>query len=34
MNDMTFYTSAEIADILKMNPQVIARKLQSGELEG
>jgi excisionase family DNA binding protein len=33
-NELTFYTSAEIADILKMNPQVIARKLQSGEIEG
>src|SRR4051812_42716469 len=33
-NDLKFYTSAEIAEILKMNPQVIARKLQGGELEG
>ncbi len=33
-NELIFYTSAEVADILKMNPQVIARKLQSGELEG
>ena len=31
---LRFYTSAEIADILKMNPQVIARKLQAGEMEG
>lgn len=31
---MKLYTSAEIADILKMNPQVIARKLQGGEMEG
>ncbi len=27
-----FYTTAEIADMLKMNPQVIARKIQRGEL--
>lgn len=31
---LRFFTSAEIADILKMNPQVIARKLQAGEMEG
>ena len=29
-----FYTTAELADKLKMNIQVIARKLQSGEIEG
>lgn len=34
MDDLKFYTSAEIAEILKMHPQVIARKLQAGELEG
>lgn len=33
-NDLTFYTATEIAGILKMNPQVIARKLQGGEIEG
>ncbi len=33
-NELVFFTSAEIAGILKMHPQVIARKLQSGELEG
>lgn len=27
-----FYTTSEIADMLKMNPQVIARKLQRGEI--
>ena len=32
--ELTFFTSAEVADILKMHPQVIARKLQAGELEG
>jgi len=29
-----FYTTAEIADILKMNVQVIARKVQKGEIPG
>ena len=33
-NELTFFTSAEVAGILKMHPQVIARKLQCGELEG
>jgi len=32
--ELKFYTSSEVADILKMNPQVIARKLQGGEMEG
>jgi excisionase family DNA binding protein len=31
---LRFFTSAEIADILKMHPQVINRKLQAGEIEG
>src|SRR5687768_8546423 len=31
---LRFFTSAEIAEILKMNPQVINRKLQAGEIEG
>lgn len=31
---LTFFTSTEVADILKMNPQVITRKLQAGEMEG
>ena len=34
VEELKFYTSAEVADILKMNPQVIARKLQGGEMEG
>ncbi|HDL02715.1 MAG TPA: DUF2087 domain-containing protein [candidate division Zixibacteria bacterium] len=29
-----FYTTAEVAEMLKMNVQVIARKLQRGELHG
>jgi excisionase family DNA binding protein len=32
--DLKFYTASEVADILKMNQQVIARKLQGGEMEG
>jgi excisionase family DNA binding protein len=31
---LKFYTSAEVAEILKMNPQVIARKLLAGEIAG
>jgi len=31
---MRFYTTAEIADKLSMNIQVVTRKLQSGEIEG
>jgi excisionase family DNA binding protein len=30
--DPKFYTTAEVASLLKMNPQVIARKLQKGEI--
>ena len=33
-NSIQLYTSTEVANILKMNPQVIARKLQSGEMHG
>jgi excisionase family DNA binding protein len=32
--DLKFYSTSEIADMLKMNVQVIARKLQAGELTG
>lgn len=31
---LKFYTTAEVADLLKMNVQVIARKLKYGELIG
>ena len=31
---LKFYTTNELADLLKMNVQVVARKLQSGELVG
>jgi len=33
-NSLKFYSTNEIAEILKMNVQVIARKLQHGELIG
>ncbi len=33
-NDLRFYTTQEVADILKMNVQVISRKLQKGDLIG
>lgn len=33
-DDLTFYTTQEVADILKMNVQVISRKLQKGDLLG
>ncbi|MEM1153038.1 MAG: DUF2087 domain-containing protein [Pseudomonadota bacterium] len=31
---LTLFTATEVAGILKMNVQVVARKLSSGELEG
>jgi excisionase family DNA binding protein len=30
--DPQFYTSAEVADLLRMNHQVVQRKLQAGEI--
>ena len=30
--DLQFYTSAEVADLLRMNHQVVQRKLQAGEI--
>jgi excisionase family DNA binding protein len=32
--DLHLYTAAEVAEVLRMNPQVIQRKLQSGEIPG
>ncbi len=32
--DLRFFTSLEVAEILKMHPQVITRKLQAGEIAG
>jgi excisionase family DNA binding protein len=31
-SNMRFYTAAEVADILRLNHQVLARKLQAGEI--
>ena len=33
-SELVFYTTAEIAEMLKMNVQVIARKLYNGEIPG
>lgn len=32
--ELRFFTSTEVAEILKMHPQVITRKLQAGEIAG
>ena len=32
MSELTFYTSAELADLLRLNLQVVQRKLQAGEI--
>ncbi|MGZ4206132.1 MAG: helix-turn-helix domain-containing protein, partial [Actinomycetota bacterium] len=34
MDDLTFYTSAEVAELLRLNPQVVQRKLQAGAIPG
>src|SRR5436305_12643702 len=34
MSDIVLYTSAEVAELLKLNPQVVQRKLQAGEIPG
>lgn len=31
---LTLYTSAEVAEILRLHPQVVQRKLQAGEIPG
>lgn len=33
-DDLVLYTSAEVADVLRLNPQVVQRKLQAGEIPG
>jgi excisionase family DNA binding protein len=33
-SNLRFYTTAEIAEMLKMNVQVVARKVQKGEITG
>lgn len=32
--ELRLYTSAEVADLLRLNPQVVQRKLQAGEIPG
>lgn len=34
MSELVLYTAAEVADLLRMNHQVVQRKLQSGEIPG
>lgn len=34
MDDLELLTSAEVAEILRLNPQIVQRKLQSGEIPG
>lgn len=34
MPNLRFYTSAEIAELLRLNPQVVQRKLQAGAIPG
>lgn len=33
-NDLVLYTAAEVADLLRLNHQVVQRKLQAGEIPG
>ena len=33
-DELVLYTAAEVAEVLRMNPQVIQRKLQAGEIPG
>src|SRR6266700_5124951 len=34
MSELAFYTSAEVAQLLRLNPQVVQRKLQAGAIPG
>ncbi len=34
MSDLRFYTSAEVAQLLRLHPQVVQRKLQAGAIPG
>jgi excisionase family DNA binding protein len=34
MSAIVLYTAAEVAELLRMNPQVVQRKLQAGEIPG
>jgi len=33
-DELVFYTAAEVAEVLRLHPQVVQRKLQAGELPG
>lgn len=33
-DELAFYTAAEVADVLRLNHQVVQRKLQAGEIPG
>lgn len=32
MDPLTFYTTAEVAELLRLNPQVVARKIAGGDI--
>jgi excisionase family DNA binding protein len=34
MAELSFYTAAEVAQLLRLNPQVVQRKLQAGAIPG
>jgi excisionase family DNA binding protein len=34
MTELAFYTAAEVAQLLRLNPQVVQRKLQAGAIPG
>jgi excisionase family DNA binding protein len=34
MSGLVLYTAAEVAEVLRLNPQVVQRKLQAGEIPG
>jgi excisionase family DNA binding protein len=34
MTNLVLYTAAEVAEVLRLNPQVVQRKLQAGEIPG
>jgi excisionase family DNA binding protein len=34
MSGLILYTAAEVAEVLRLNPQVVQRKLQAGEIPG
>jgi excisionase family DNA binding protein len=34
MDELVLYTASEVAELLRLNPQVVQRKLQAGEIPG